>query len=102
MNQSFALFVSANTEPEQVRKQEQAQRGLRWSLVRTLLVAALLVIMVFLALTQRDVVEVWVAYLGTADYAPLTRGTAPARANRSPAAPAAPGRGCCRATPAPS
>jgi hypothetical protein len=66
MNQSFALFVSANTEPEQVRKLEQAQRGLRWSLVRTLLVAALLVIMVFLALTQRDVVEVWVAYLGTA------------------------------------
>jgi hypothetical protein len=66
MNQSFALFVSANTEPEQVRKQEHAQRGLRWSLVRTLLVAALLVIMVFLALTQRDVVEVWVAYLGTA------------------------------------
>jgi hypothetical protein len=66
MNQSFALFVSANTEPEQVRKQEQAQRGLRWSLVRTLLVAALLLIMVFLALTQRDVVEVWIAYLGTA------------------------------------
>ncbi len=66
MNQSFALFVSANTEPEQVRKQEQAQRGLRWSLVRTLLIAALLLIMVFLALTQRDVVEVWIAYLGTA------------------------------------
>jgi hypothetical protein len=66
MNQSFALFVSANSEPEQVRKQEQAQRGMRWSLVRTLLVGALLVIMVFLALTQRDVVEVWVAYLGTA------------------------------------
>jgi hypothetical protein len=66
MNQSFALFVAANTEPEQVRKQERAQRGLRWSLVRTLLVAALLLIMVFLALTQRDVVEVWIAYLGTA------------------------------------
>lgn len=66
MNQSFALFVAANTEPEQVRKQERAQRGLRWSLVRTLLIAALLLIMVFLALTQRDVVEVWIAYLGTA------------------------------------
>ena len=62
----FALFVAANTEPEQVRKQERAQRGLRWSLVRTLLIAALLLIMVFLALTQRDVVEVWIAYLGTA------------------------------------
>ena len=66
MNQSFALFVAANTEPEQVRRQERAQRGLRWSLVRTLLIAALLLIMVFLALTQRDVVEVWIAYLGTA------------------------------------
>jgi hypothetical protein len=66
MNQSFALFVAANTEPEEVRKQEHAQRGLRWSLVRTLLVAALLLIMVFLALTQRDVVEIWIAYLGTA------------------------------------
>lgn len=66
MNQSFALFVAANTRPEQVRKQEQAYRGLRWSLVRTLLIAALLLIMVFLALTQRDVVEVWIAYLGTA------------------------------------
>jgi hypothetical protein len=66
MNQSFALFVAANTQPEQVHKQEQAHRGLRWSLVRTLLIAALLLIMVFLALTQRDVVEVWIAYLGTA------------------------------------
>jgi hypothetical protein len=66
MNQSFALFVAANTQPEQVHKQEQAHRGLRWSLVRSLLIAALLLIMVFLALTQRDVVEVWIAYLGTA------------------------------------
>jgi hypothetical protein len=66
MNQSFALFVAANAQPDQVRKQEHANRGMRWSLVRTLLIAALLLIMVFLALTQRDVVEVWIAYLGTA------------------------------------
>lgn len=66
MSQSFALFVAANTHSDQVHEQEQAHSGLRWSLVRTLLIAALLLIMVFLALTQRDVVEVWIAYLGTA------------------------------------
>jgi hypothetical protein len=84
MNQSFALFVQAQVQPEKIHEQEQVHRGLRWSLVRTLLVAALLLILVFLTYTQRDLVEVWIAYIGTAAggaaavlklLSPLGRGT---------------------------
>ena len=66
MSDSFALFVQGCAQPENVRHQETVHSGLRWSLVRAVLIGALLLILVFLSFTQRDVVEVWIAYLGTA------------------------------------
>jgi hypothetical protein len=66
MNRSFAQFVESQAQPEQIRSLETVDRGLRWSLVRTFLIAVVLLILVFLSVTQRDVVEVWIAYLGTA------------------------------------
>jgi len=66
MNHSFALFVESQAEPEDIRNQEKVHLGMRWSLVRSFLIGAALLILVFLSVTQRDVVEVWVAYLGTA------------------------------------
>jgi hypothetical protein len=66
MNHSFAVFVETHSRPDEVRRKETAHQGLRWSRVRGLLIAALVLILVFLSFTQRDVVEVWIAYLTTA------------------------------------
>ena len=66
MNDSFALFVESHARPEDIRHQETVHRGLRWSLVRGVLIGVLLLILIFLSFTQRDVVEVWIAYLATA------------------------------------
>lgn len=66
MNHSFAVFVEASIQPEEVRRKEKAHHGVRWNRVRGLLIAALVLILVFLSFTQRDIVEVWIAYLGTA------------------------------------
>ena len=66
MNDSFALFIESHARPEDIRHQETVHRGMRWSLVRSVLIGALLLILVFLSVTQRDVVEVWIAYLATA------------------------------------
>ena len=66
MNDSFALFVEGHARPEDIRQQETVHRGMRWSLVRGVLIGALLLILIFLSVTQRDVVEVWIAYLATA------------------------------------
>jgi len=66
MNDSFALFVESQAQPEDIRHQETVHRGMRWSLVRTVLIGAVLLILIFLSVTQRDVVDVWIAYLGTA------------------------------------
>lgn len=66
MNDSFALFVASHARPEDIRHQETVHSGMRWSLVRNVLLGALLLILVFLSVTQRDVVEVWIAYLATA------------------------------------
>jgi hypothetical protein len=66
MNNSFALFVENQAQPEDIRHLESVHRGMRWSLVRNVLIGAGLLILIFLSVTQRDVVEVWVAYLGTA------------------------------------
>jgi len=45
---------------------ETVHRGMRWTLVRNVLIAAGLLVLIFLSVTQRDVIEVWAAYLGTA------------------------------------
>jgi hypothetical protein len=66
MNDSFALFIENETEPEDVRHMETVHRGMRWTLVRNVLIAAGLLVLIFLSVTQRDVIEVWAAYLGTA------------------------------------
>lgn len=66
MNDSFALFVESHASPEDIRHQETVHRGMRWSLVRAVLIGALLLILIFLSVTQGDVVEVWIAYLATA------------------------------------
>jgi hypothetical protein len=65
MNDSFALFIESQARPEEIRHQETVHRGMRWSLVRTVLIGALLLILIFLSVTQRDVVEVWIGYLAT-------------------------------------
>jgi hypothetical protein len=66
MNNSFALFVEHRVDRREVKAWESEIQGLRWSHVRTLLIAALAIVIVFLSVTQRDAVEVWLAYLGTA------------------------------------
>jgi hypothetical protein len=66
MNDSFALFVESHARPEDIRHQETVHRGMRWTLVRSVLIGALLLILIFLSVTQHDVVEVWIAYLATA------------------------------------
>jgi hypothetical protein len=66
MNDSFALFVEQQPESEDVQELENVDRGMRWSLVRNLLIAAGLLILIFLSVTQRDVVDVWAAYLSAA------------------------------------
>jgi hypothetical protein len=66
MNNSFALVVESRAQPEDIRHLEIVHRGMRWSLVRNALIGAALLILIFLSVTQRDVVEVWIAYLGTA------------------------------------
>jgi hypothetical protein len=66
MNHSFAVFVEGMASPEDVRRLERDFQGLRGSRARGLLLAALVLLLVFLSFTQRDVVEVWIAYIATA------------------------------------
>ena len=66
MNHSFAVFVEGMASPADVRRLERDFQGLRGSRARGLLLAALVLLLVFLSFTQRDVVEVWIAYIATA------------------------------------
>jgi hypothetical protein len=66
MNHSFAMFVESRADPDHVRRQEHAHHGLRWSLVRNVLLAALVLAFLFFSVTQREAVQVWIAYLGAA------------------------------------
>jgi hypothetical protein len=64
MNNSFAAFVQDQLPTEEIKALES--EGARWHKMRGLLVAALVPLLLFLTLTQRDTVEIWIAYLGTA------------------------------------
>ena len=64
MNDSFAVFVKAQLPPAEIKSLEA--EGARWHKLRGVMVAALVPLLLFLTFTQRDAVEVWIAYLGTA------------------------------------
>ncbi|MEE4146406.1 MAG: hypothetical protein V2I26_16500 [Halieaceae bacterium] len=64
MNDSFAVFLKTQLPPAEIKSLEA--EGARWHKLRGVMVAALVPLLLFLTFTQRDAVEVWIAYLGTA------------------------------------
>ncbi len=64
MNDSFAIFVKEQLPPAEIKSLEA--EGARWHKLRGIMVAALVPLLLFLTFTQREAVEVWIAYLGTA------------------------------------
>lgn len=64
MNRSFALFVQTKIPAARVRALEAD--GLSWRKLRGAMLTALIPLLLFLSFTQRDMVEIWIAYLGTA------------------------------------
>jgi hypothetical protein len=66
MNYSLAVFVETSRDLEQLKRREKEHGRLRWSSLRGLLLAALVLVLLFLSVTQRETLQVWLAYLTTA------------------------------------
>lgn len=64
MNSSFDAFVQAQAVTPEISSLES--EGARWHKLRRVMVVLLVLSLLFLTFTQRDAVEVWIAYLGTA------------------------------------
>ena len=62
VNHSFGLYISrASDRDELIRWEKELPR---WANLRNVLIGVVVVILLFLWFTQREVVEIWIAYMG--------------------------------------